>query len=107
MKEALNYANRAIALRSDHPDFLDTRGMVYLVDAQPELALADFQRAVAIDPSSPSKRFHLAQAYLASGDKERARQSLDAAKATGFTPNSLHVLEQHNYQSVLNALESP
>jgi tetratricopeptide (TPR) repeat protein len=107
IKEAINYANRAIALKPDHPDFLDTRGMVYLVDAQPKLALADFQRAVAIDPSSPSKRFHLAQAYLANGDKERARQSLDAAKATGFALGSLHALEQPNYQSVLNTLESP
>jgi cellulose synthase operon protein C len=106
-KEALNYANRAINLRPDHPDFLDTRGMVYLVGAQPELALADFQRAVAIDPSSPSKRFHVAQAYLASGDKVRARQSLDAARAIGLTESSLHALEQPNYQSVLDTLKSP
>ena len=107
IKEALDYANRAIALKPDQPDFLDTRGMVYLIDAQPTLALEDFQRAVAIDPSSPSKHFHLAQAYLANNDKERGRQSLDAAKAKRLTPSSLHDLERPNYQSVLNALGSP
>jgi tetratricopeptide (TPR) repeat protein len=106
IKEALGYANRAIALKPDQPDFLDTRGMVYLVGDQPTLALEDFQRAVAIDPSSASKHFHLAQAYLANNDKERARQSLDAAKAKGFTPSSLHALEQENCKRVLNALGS-
>jgi tetratricopeptide (TPR) repeat protein len=106
INEALGYANRAIALKPDQPDFLDTRGMVYLIGNQPTLALEDFQRAVAIDPSSASKHFHLAQAYLANNDKEKARQSLNAAKAKGFTPSSLHVLERGNLQSVLNALGS-
>jgi tetratricopeptide (TPR) repeat protein len=106
VKEALVYANRAIALKPDDPDFLDTRGIVYLINAQPALAVEDLQKAVAINPSSPTKHFHLAQAYLANNDKERARQSLDAAKAKGFTPNSLHVLERQNYQSVLTALGS-
>ena len=107
VKEALGYANRAITLKPDQPDFLDTRGMIYLIDAQPVLALEDLQRAVAIDPSSPSKHFHLAQAFLANNDKERARQSLDAAKAKGLTESSLHDLERPNYQSVLNMLGSP
>ena len=106
IKEALDYANRAVALKPDHPDFLDTRGMVHLVDARPTLAIDDFQRAVAIDPSSGSKYFHLAQAYLAIGDKNRARQSLDSAKATGLTKSSLHALERQNYQNVLDALGS-
>ena len=34
VKEALEYANRAIALKPDQPDFLDTRGMIYLVSRQ-------------------------------------------------------------------------
>ena len=106
-KEALDYANRAIALKPDQPDFLDTRGMIYLIDGQPKLALEDLQRAVAIDPSSPSKLFHLAQAYLANNDKEKAKQSLDAAKAKGFTPSGLHVLERQNYENVLKELGSP
>ena len=81
--------------------------MVYLNNAQPKLALEDFQRAVTIDPANPAKSFHLAQAYLALDDKERARQTLEAAKAKGLTPSSLHVLERQNYQSVFDALGSP
>jgi tetratricopeptide (TPR) repeat protein len=106
-KEALDYANRAISLAPDQDDFLDTRGMIHLINAQPKLALEDSLRAVAIDPSSPAKYFHLAQAYLAVGDKERAKQSLEAAKTKGLTPSSLHVLERGNYQSVFDALGSP
>jgi tetratricopeptide (TPR) repeat protein len=107
IKEALDYANRAVALKPDYPGFLDTRGMVYLVGNQPKLALDDFERAVAIDPSSPSNQFHLAQAYLANGDKIRAKQSLDAAHDKGLEPSSLHALEQQNYQVVHDMLESP
>ena len=107
IKEALDYANRAATLKPEHSDFLDTRGMVYLVDTRPKLAIDDFQHAVTNDPSSPSKYFHLAQACLAAGDKNRAKQSLDMAKGLGLTPNSLHALERQNYQNVLDALGSP
>ena len=69
-------------------------------------SVEDLQKAVAINPSSPTKHFHLAQACLAVGDKERAKQSLETAKAKGLTPRSLHVLELPNYQSVFNALGS-
>jgi tetratricopeptide (TPR) repeat protein len=107
IKEALDYANRAIALKPDQPDFLDTRGIVYLVEGRPKLAIDDLQRAVAIDSSSPAKYFHLAQAYLAIGDKNRARQALDMSKTLGLTRTSLHPLERQNYQNVLETLGSP
>jgi Tfp pilus assembly protein PilF len=81
--------------------------MIYLLDGKPKLGLEDLQRAVDIDPSSPTKLFHLAQAYLANDDKEKARQSLGAAKAKGFTSSGLHVLERQNYESVLKELRSP
>ena len=78
--------------------------MIYLIDAQPKLALEDFQTAVAIDPSNPAKNFHLAQAYLALDDKERAKQSLKAAETKGLTPDKLHALELPNYRSVSSVL---
>ena len=63
-KEALDHVNRAIALKPDQSDFLDTRGMIYLLEGNARLALLDLQKAVAIDPLSPAKLFHLAQAAL-------------------------------------------
>ena len=106
-KEALDYANRAIALKPDQPDFLDTRGMVYLAAGERQLALDDLQRAVAYDPLSASKHYHLAQAFLDNNDKEKAKRSLETAKAKGFTPNGLDALEQPSYPNFLKRLESP
>ena len=106
-KEALDYANRAVARKPDQPDFLDTRGMIYLAAGNRELALDDLQKAVANDPLSPSKHYHLAQAFLANSDKEKARQSLETAKSKGFTPNGLDALEQPSYPNFLKGLESP
>jgi cellulose synthase operon protein C len=106
-KEALNYANRAIALKPDQPDFLDTRGMIYLAAGERQLALDDLQKAVAYEPLSPSKHYHLAQALLDNNDKEKARRSLETAKAKGFTPNGLDALEKTSYPNFLKRLESP
>ena len=105
-KEALKYANQAIDRKPDQPDFLDTRGMIYLLDGKPKLGLDDLLRAVAIDPSSPAKLFHLTQAYLANDDIEKAKHTLETARAKGFSPNGLHLLERENYQHVLKELGS-
>jgi cellulose synthase operon protein C len=107
VEEALEYANHAIALKPDQADFLDTRGMIYLAAGKRELALDDLQKAVANDPLSPFKHYHLAQAFLAINNKEKARESLETAKAKGFTPNGLDVLEQPSYPNFLKELGSP
>ena len=102
--EALAYANRAINKMPGQSDFLDTRGVIYLAVGQPHLALNDLQKAVASDPLSASKSFHLARAFLANNDKEKAKQTLKAAQAKGLTQNSLDALEQPSYQSFLKEL---
>ena len=104
INEALAYANRAIGRTPGHSDFLDTRGVIYLAAGQPHLALDDLQKAVAIDPLSALKNFHLARAFLANNDKEKAKQTLKAAQAKGLTQNSLDALEQPSYQSFLKEL---
>ena len=102
--EALAYANRAIDLRPGQSDFLDTRGVIYLAAHQPQRAVDDLQQAVASDPLSASKHFHLARAFLANNDKEKAKETLRAAQAKGLTPNSLDALEQPSYQHFLKEL---
>ena len=107
VKEALVYANRAIDLRRDHPDFLDTRGVIYLLDRQPERAIEDLERAVSGDPSSPSKHFHLALAFLANNDRKKAKESWETAKAKGFTQNSLDAFEEPSHQNLVKELGLP
>ena len=104
INEALAYANRAIDMTPGQSDFLDTRGVIYLAAGQAHRALDDLQKAVASDPVSASKKFHLARAFFANNDKEKAKQTLKAAQAKGLTQNSLDALEQASYQSFLKEL---
>ena len=65
--------DNAIKLVGASPDYLDTRGVIYLSLKQTQDAIKDLQSAVEADPS-PAKLFHLAQAYLQANDKEKAKQ---------------------------------
>ena len=107
VKEALVYANRAIDLRRDDPDFLDSRGVIYLLDGQPERAIEDLQRAVSGAPSHPAKHFHLALAFLANNDRKKAKESWETAKAKGFTQNSLDAFEEPSHQNLVKELGLP
>jgi tetratricopeptide (TPR) repeat protein len=104
---AIEYINKAIALqgpRGAHlSDFLDTRGVIYLTAGENQNAIKDLLNAVTADPS-PSKYFHLARAYLAANDRDKAKQTLRAAKVKGLAPNGLHPLEQPTYRKVLSEL---
>ena len=104
-REALEYINRAINLKGPLPDFLDTRGVVYLTVGDSQLAIDDLKKAVA-DAPSPAKYFHLAQAYLGAKERVKAKQSLEAAKITDWEQSGLHALEKQAYQKVLIELGS-
>jgi tetratricopeptide (TPR) repeat protein len=115
--DALPYVNHAIELAGPLPDFLDTRGIVYLTVGDFQHAIDDLERAVDLAPTPhrydlappPSSHmyFHLAQAYLAAGNKEKARQSLKAARIKGWEESGLHPLEKDAYQKVLAELGVP
>ena len=94
------------ALEGRLPDFLDTRGVIYLGLKETKLAINDLESAVKAD-RSPSKLFHLAQAYLQANNKEKAKQYLKEAKGKGldddkkrFGPGGLHPLERSAYQEL-------
>jgi tetratricopeptide (TPR) repeat protein len=105
--EALKYINEAITLQGPSgvylPDFLDTRAVVYLIAGEPRRAIIDLEKAIQAAPS-PSKYFHLGQAYLADHNKEKAKQNLELAKTKGLALRDLHPLEQPIYQKVLSEL---
>jgi tetratricopeptide (TPR) repeat protein len=107
-REALLYINHAIKLSGPLSDFLDTRGILYLTVGDIQQAIADLEKAATLAPS-PSKDFHLAQAYLAAKNKEKATQSWNAAnKVKGWEQTRLlHPLEKEAYQNVLTELGAP
>ena len=109
-KDALVDINQAINLAGPEPDFLDTRGIVYLsLNRTPE-AINDLEIAVKANPS-PARLFHLAQAYLQANNKEKAKQywkdamdkKLDQIR---FGPRGLHPLEESTYQKMRGELGS-
>ena len=103
--DALDLINRAISIRGPNPDFLDTRGVVFISGGQNARAIDDLKQAIKVQPTA-SKYFHLAQAYLKMNDPEKAKESLKLAKIKGL-PNGLHRLELAAYQEVLNKLGMP
>jgi tetratricopeptide (TPR) repeat protein len=100
---ALEYVNKAIGLKGPTPDFLDTRGIVYLTTGDKQRAIKDLEAAVAGD-RTPAKLFHLAQAYLEVHDKERAKRIFAEAKTKGLVLGTLHRLEEPSYHRVVNEL---
>ena len=107
--DALDLINRAIKIKGPTPDYLDTRGVVYLsagdfVQSEElgQRALKDLKEAIELQPTA-SKYFHLAQAYLTVKDKVNAVKSLELAKAKGL-PNGLHRLERARYKKLLGEL---
>jgi cellulose synthase operon protein C len=100
--EALELINSAIRAKGAVPEYLDTRGVVHLASGDGQRAVADLETALKNAPTPP-KYFHLAQAYLALNEKEKARKVLQAGKTRGL-PGGLHRLEVVQYKKVASEL---
>ncbi len=103
--DALELINHAIKVRGPNPDFLDTRGVVFISGGQNARAIDDLKQAINVQPTA-SKYFHLARAYLKLNDTEKAKESLKLAKTKGL-PNGLHRLELAAYKDIINRLGMP
>ena len=104
--EALRLIDKAIRAKGANPEYLDTRGMVRLLaTGQGQDAIEDLETALKAAPS-PSKYFHLAQAYFRLNDKDKARRILEAGKNRGL-PSGLHNLELAAYKEMSSKLGMP
>jgi tetratricopeptide (TPR) repeat protein len=83
IKEALDLANRGLALVPDYMDLLDTRGVVYYRSGDMVKAEADLIRSVELypanSPQSASPQFHLARVYAAMNRRTQALEHLKIA----------------------------
>ena len=70
--------DRAADLDPSEVEVQVARGGQFLVFGRPEAAIAPYERALSLEPH-PEIYLDLARAYLAVGDSERARASLDRA----------------------------
>ncbi|MEL6447888.1 MAG: XrtA/PEP-CTERM system TPR-repeat protein PrsT [Pseudomonadota bacterium] len=74
--EALGLAERAITIAPTAPAVLDTYGVILLSTGRNEEAREALERATEAAASNAEIRYHLAQAQVATGDREAAKASL-------------------------------
>jgi tetratricopeptide (TPR) repeat protein len=82
---ALADCNKAGELAPDDIDVRDTRGFVYLKTGKPELAVAEYDRALAIDPKRALALYGRGLGRIRSGDI--AAGNADRAAASALVPD--------------------
>jgi tetratricopeptide (TPR) repeat protein len=70
---------------TNQPLLLDTLGWVQLQLGNVDDAIALMERAVRADPTEETLRYHLGRAYLARGDRSKAKDELEKAITPGST----------------------
>ncbi len=92
---ALQSIDRVLADSGGSPEFLDTKGWILLRMNRPDDAIRWLQMAVAKSiASDPVLQLHLAAAYLALGQDEKAKQTLTVAQALEVESTPLHPSER-------------
>lgn len=77
--EGLDALNHALTLRPGHPKSLTYKGIALLALREPELALQQFNDALAADPDDGVAYAERGFAYIVLGDEAKARDSLRQA----------------------------
>ncbi|WIT11360.1 PEP-CTERM system TPR-repeat protein PrsT [Paucibacter sediminis] len=80
---ALDYVERALKIKPDSADILDTHASILASEKRFDAAIESQKRAVALAPAQHQLRLHLAQYYLATGKKEQARTELSKLLEAG------------------------
>lgn len=79
LDEALQLSQRVVTKYKDQPNFADTLGWIYLKKDLRDPALKIFSNLVKKQPDNPTFHYHLGAALAANGEKQKAREELEAA----------------------------
>lgn len=96
VSEALQLIDKVIERHGPLPVFLDSRGSIRLAAGQVDLALEDFDKAIADQPS-PVRLFHAALAQYRAKRVAEAQKSFRAAVERGLQPDQLHAAEKSDF----------
>jgi len=91
--EAQALIDRAIAIAGPSPDRQDTRAMIQMAQGSSNRAIETLEQVVATSPT-PSRYFHLAQAFMMGQNRTAAAASMQTATKLGLGPESVHPLER-------------
>src|SRR5262249_5179018 len=83
LDSALQFAQRALQISPNEPDFRDTLGWIWLKKGTNDSALQVFTALCREAPANPSYRHHLGLALLATRNHAAARQAFETALASG------------------------
>jgi cellulose synthase operon protein C len=102
--EALELINHAIDVRGAIPTLVDTRAVVLIRAGQLDQAVDELSSARASNARNPSFALHLAWAYHARGQSDRARAQLREAEKLGLRAGRLDPLELAIFQRLRKEL---
>jgi tetratricopeptide (TPR) repeat protein len=75
LDKALEFINKAIALKPDNGFILDSLGWVYFRMGELEKAKTALERAIVLEPEDPYILEHMGDIYQAGVQKDKARDS--------------------------------
>jgi tetratricopeptide (TPR) repeat protein len=104
LQEALELINRAIDVAGENPFLLDTRAVIFLQLRQPDPALQDLGKSLALRPSSRASYFHLARAHLMAGKHASSLAAFRRAEELGLKLETVDPLEREAYQKLRQEL---
>lgn len=81
LDEAFQLARMAMGRMPDEPNVLDTMGWIHHLLGHHWKAVAELERAVALDPKAPALHYRLGKAYMAAGEPQDARRAMEDALA--------------------------
>lgn len=100
--EALALIDHAISVAGPHDELLDTRAVILTRMGKAQDAIPILQEALQ-EEAMDAYYLHLAQAYLAIGEKSNAMDAMEQAFEAGLTLEHLHRLEHPGYHSAVKA----
>ena len=84
-QEAFDLIDKALESQPDDPRLLDTKGLIYLKNGQPQDAIPLLERAVEISCEGPIYVLHLAYAQLMNGENEKSVTTFEKVRAILIT----------------------
>jgi tetratricopeptide (TPR) repeat protein len=97
--DALKLVNEAAEIMGPSSDILDTRAVVYNSRRQYDQAIADLNDSVTDNPT-PSKYFHLAEAYLGLNRNRDAFDAWKRAEELGLSRETINRMEHEKYEEL-------
>jgi len=99
-QEAIKYIQEAIRREGEHPQHLDTRGVIEERLGQYDQAIADLEKSIEGNPSGETY-YHLARVYLKAGKKAESRTSRDLAIKAKFDPSTIDQTDRRDLKPVM------